>query len=270
MYRGFNLLLKNNFFKQDFEKFQEIGVKSFLNQRAKIIEKISSFANGDGSLDGTKMQKNWFPQIKADIFLSHSHKDEKLAIALAGWLKKTFGLTTFIDSCVWGYANDLLKIIDKKYCLKDMHSYSYEKRNYSTSHVHMMLSVALTKMIDNTECLFFLNTPKSITPDTIINQTETPWIYSEITTSQLIRKKRLKEYRHVALTESQSTFSEGDKKIPRFRYGLPVDHLTDIDNIVLTNLVKSWQTEGYSCHNSPQYSESSRVHALDKLYELIK
>ena len=84
MYRGFNLLLKNNFFKQDFEKFQEIGVKSFLNQIAKIIEKISSFANGDGSLDGTKMQKNWFPQIKADIFLSHSHKDEKLAIALAG------------------------------------------------------------------------------------------------------------------------------------------------------------------------------------------
>ena len=151
-----------------------------------------------------------------------------------------------------------------------MHSYSYEKRNYSTSHVHMMLSVALTKMIDNTECLFFLNTPKSITPDTIINQTESPWIYSEITTSQLIRKKRLKEYRHVALTESQSTFSEGDKKIPRFRYGLPVDHLTDIDNIVLTNWVKSWQTEGYSCHKSPQYSESSRVHALDKLYELIK
>lgn len=271
MYRGFNLLLRNNFFKQDyFEEFQEIGVKSFSNQKAKIIEKISSFANGDGSLDGTKMQENWFPQIEADIFISHSHKDEKLAIALAGWLKKTFGLTTFIDSCVWGYANDLLKTIDNKYCLKDMHSYSYEKRNYSTSHVHMMLSVALTQMIDNTECLFFLNTPKSITPDTIINQTESPWIYSEITTSQLIRKKRLEEYRHVALTESLSTFSEGGKRIPHFRYDLSVNHLTDIDNIVLKNWVKSWRDEGRFCHDFPQCPESLRVHALDKLYELIK
>ena len=62
------------------------------------------------------MQANWFPQIKADIFISHSHKDEDLALALAGWLKVSFGLTAFIDSCVWGYANDLLKMIDYKYC----------------------------------------------------------------------------------------------------------------------------------------------------------
>lgn len=72
MYRGFNLLLKNNFFKQDFEKFQEIGVKSFLNQRAKIIEKISSFANGDGSLDGTKMQKTGSHKLRR-IFFYHTH-----------------------------------------------------------------------------------------------------------------------------------------------------------------------------------------------------
>lgn len=146
MYRGFNLSLKENCFEQDdFEKLQEIGSESFSNQRAKIIEKISSFANGDGFLDGSKMQANWFPQIKADIFISHSHKDEALAIALAGWLKDTFGLTAFIDSCVWGYANELLKQIDAVYCLNGNHSYSYEKRNYSTSHVHMMLSVALTQ-----------------------------------------------------------------------------------------------------------------------------
>lgn len=47
------------------------------------------------------MQVSWFPQIKADVFISHSHSDEKLAIIFAGWLYNAFGLTAFIDSCVW-------------------------------------------------------------------------------------------------------------------------------------------------------------------------
>lgn len=266
MYRGFNLSLKENYFEQDdFEKLQEIGSESFSNQRAKIIEKISSFANGDGFLDGSKMQANWFPQIKADIFISHSHKDEALAIALAGWLKDTFGLTAFIDSCVWGYANELLKQIDAVYCLNGNHSYSYEKRNYSTSHVHMMLSVALTQMIDNTECLFFLNTPNSITPNTIINQTESPWIYSEIATTHLIRRRHFSEYR---LKRTVESFSEGGRPTPRIIYNIPIDHLTDIDNRVLNNWEKSWLTEVYTHHKLRQYSEDLSVHALDKLYEL--
>lgn len=56
------------------------------------------------------MQSYWFPKINADIFLSHSHKDEKLIIAFAGWLKDTFNLDVFIDSCIWGYSNDLQKL----------------------------------------------------------------------------------------------------------------------------------------------------------------
>ena len=35
---------------------------------------------------------------------------------LAGYLKHTYGIECFIDSCVWGYANDLLKEIDNRYC----------------------------------------------------------------------------------------------------------------------------------------------------------
>ena len=233
MYRGFNLSLERKSFKEgDFKELREIGFKSLTCQKATIERKIKSFIDDDGFLDGSKMQDNWFPQIKADVFISHSHKDKDLALALAGWLKENLGLTAFIDSCVWGYSNDLLKLIDNRYCRNEYRrTYDYEKRNSSTSHVHMMLSVALTQMIDNTECLFFLNTPNSITPDTIINQTESPWIYSEIATSQLIRKKKLEEYRQVALMES-------------------------------------WSSLDSSNYKYPQYSENLRVHALDKLYEL--
>ena len=276
MYRGFNLSLERKVFEKEyFEDLREVGFKSLKCQKATIEGIINSFIDDDGFLDGSKMQANWFPQIKADVFISHSHKDEELALALAGWLRKTFGLTAFIDSCVWGYANDLLKMIDNKYCYqkatktysyqKATKTYSYQKRNYSTSHVHMMLSVALTQMIDNTECLFFLNTPNSITPDTIINQTESPWIYSEIAATRLIRKRSRKEYRLKRMVES---FSEGGSPTLRIRYDIPVAHLTDIDNSVLSNWRKVWLEEVHINHNLPQYSKDLSVHALDKLYEL--
>lgn len=268
MYRGFNLLLENNCFERNnFEDLQEVGFESFSNQKAKIIEKISSFADEDGFLDGSKMQENWFPQVKAGIFISH--KDEKLALALTGWLKQTFGLTAFIDSCVWGYSNVLLKQIDNKYCYQEAtNTYSYRKRNYSTSHVHMVLSVALTQMIDNTECLFFLNTPNSLTPNPGSNQTESPWIYSEISTSQLIRKKNLEDYRKVTLMESQRTFSKGGEL--QFRYELPTKHLIDIDVNDLIEWEKTWNNIGLRHYEHEQHSEDLRVHALDKLYELTK
>lgn len=268
MYRGFNLSLERKVFKEeDFEDLREIGFQSLTCQKATIEGIINSFIDDDGFLDGSKMQANWFPQIKADVFISHSHKDRELALALAGWLRETFGLTAFIDSCVWGYANDLLKMIDNKYCYqKATKTYSYQKRNYSTSHVHMMLSVALTQMIDNTECLFFLNTPNSITPNPIINQTESPWIYSEIATSQLIRKKKLEEYRQVALMESQKTFSDGGEL--KFRYDLPTEYLTEINADILETWEKYWSSLDSSNYKYPQYSENLRVHALDKLYEL--
>lgn len=271
MYRGFNLSLENNFFREwgfkYFKYLKKVGSDSFSSQKTSIEEKINSFVRNDGSLDGSMMQANWFPQIEADIFISHSHKDEVLALALAGWLKKAFGLTAFIDSCVWGYSNELLKQIDDVYCLNGNHSYSYEKRNYSTSHVHMMLSVALTQMIDNTECLFFLNTPNSLTPNPDKNQTESPWIYSEIAATRLIRKRPRKDYR---LKRTVESFSKGGRITPRIRYDLPVDHLTDIDNEVLNNWAESWQAEGCLNDRFPQYSENLKVHALDKLYELTK
>ena len=69
MYRGFNLLLGNNFFRGwDFEGLKEVGSDSFSSQKTSIEEKINSFVRNDGSLDGSMMKANWFPQIKANIF----------------------------------------------------------------------------------------------------------------------------------------------------------------------------------------------------------
>ncbi|WP_421870148.1 hypothetical protein [Marinoscillum sp.] len=232
MYRGFNLTL------DDYNEINyNVGRTIFDSHQSKIKKGLEHFIDNDGSIDGQQLSEEWFPKIQANLFISHSHNDEKKALSLSGWLYQKFGLTSFIDSSVWGYSNDLLKIIDNAYC-KTGEYYSYEKRNYSTSHIHMMLSAAITRMIDSCECLFFLNTPSSMkASSTISGRTNSPWIYSELVTSKLIRKRPLLHYRPdliKAVFESRE-FSEG---LGSIMHKAPLDHLTDLNKSDLSNWVK--------------------------------
>ena len=258
MYRGFQMTLDEIDFR-DPKSLYNLGYSHISKQKAIVKQVINSFTLADGSLDGSQMQANWFPQISADIFLSHSHHDEKLAITFAGWLYKTFGLTAFIDSCVWGYANDLLRKIDNEYCYNQFtKNYNYHQRNYSTSHVHMMLSVALSQMIDNTECLLFINTPNSITPESVIQQTESPWIYFEIAMSRLIHKKYPNSHRKVKM------FSSLNENL-QVKYDLPTEHLTSIDSSMLSYWEKAWHNK-----STVRLQCYSQYRALDELYKLTK
>jgi len=257
MYRGFNINLGH-----DSAPDYQVGLKKNLEQKEIINKQLSEFLSPDGVIDGGKLESTWFPQIKADIFISHSHIDEKLAMTLAGWLYMQFGLESFIDSTIWGYADSLLKKIDNEYCLNEGGTtYSYEKRNYSTSHVHMMLSAALAKMMDNTECLFFLNTPNSVTPSNIVNKNETnsPWLYYEIGISSLIRKPLHKHTNRKILLRGK-TFSELNESARNLdiKYPLETEHLKKITGHDLNKWRDEYDNE-----------ISSLDFPLDKLYELF-
>lgn len=223
------------------------------SNKCKVEEAINGCFLEDGSIDGSKMQENWFPQIEADIFISHSHGDKKLAQELSKWLYVTFGLKAFIDSDVWGYAPNLEKKLLRIYRrYSDQEDYD-DLKNFASAHVHMMLSVALNQMIDNTECLFFLNTPSSISIDAPIDgTTPSPWIYSEIAMSRLIRKKSKGEHRGLLFESEQDLFA--DRPI---RYTLPMDHLTKLNSDDLL----MWK----------KYCKAASHHhlkALDCLYQL--
>ncbi|NUF39463.1 toll/interleukin-1 receptor domain-containing protein, partial [Acinetobacter lactucae] len=166
-------------------------IELYKSNKKEVLDDLKNYLLNDGnSLDGDEIQKHLFPEENIDIFLSHSHGDEDKVIKLAILLERK-GLKVFVDSCVWGNAFDLLKVIDKKYCLNTNGSaYNYDKRNYSTSHVYMMLNTALHKMIDNCEVFLFLGTPNSVSvKDGIKNEEslKSPWIFSELAFIQHVR-----------------------------------------------------------------------------------
>ncbi|EOU2112668.1 hypothetical protein [Clostridium perfringens] len=178
--------------------YAEIGRKLMEEKRANIYSKLESYLRDDNSIDFTALQDDWFPTVNADIFISHSHADIKAVNALAGWFKEKFNVDVFIDSYIWGYCNDLLKEIDEKYCKHtNGKSFDYDKRNFSTAQIHMILSNALNKMIDKTECVIFLETDNSLSVNNDIQKgTSSAWIYSELITTSIIRRKipeRLKD-----------------------------------------------------------------------------
>lgn len=243
MYSGYKLEL-NEYNQQ----LYDIGLALYEDDRSQIEEDLGKFALSQDTLDGDAIMSNWFPKIQADIFISHSHADEKYVISLAGFLYKKFSLKSFIDSCVWAYSVELLKEIDNRFCSTGRHgSYSYEKRNYSTSHVHMMLSISLMKMIDQTECLLFIDTPNSLNTKELIEATNSPWIFAEIALSQSLRRKSKEEHRNKSLRESAEDFSN-------IAYRLNTLHLKEITK----DIFEQW-CEKYD----------GTKHGLDVLYNIL-
>ena len=117
LFTGFNLKIDKDD-ESFFNSYFDDGQKLLASQKEAIQTSLESYICNNDILDGTKIQENWFHSVNADIFLSHSHKDAHLVVALAGWLKQNCHINAFVDSYIWGYANDLLKILDKRYCVQ--------------------------------------------------------------------------------------------------------------------------------------------------------
>lgn len=257
MHASFNLDPK----QESWSKYLSVGQEIHNDNKAIIELELDKFKNADNVISAEDIIENWFPKIKADIFLSHSRKDENLIIGLAGWLYKTFGLKSFIDSEVWGYADNLLKIIDDNYCKNKFEkTYNYNLRNRSTSHVHMMLSIALTEMIDRCECIIFVNTKNSFTPVNYLNdegRTESPWIYAEIAMTRMIRQRTPEAHRPALTMDSLSHALEHSTESRQLRISYPAElfHLTQLS----IHDLNEWK----------EIEESKRSkHPLDSLYKM--
>lgn len=143
--------------KLNSDRLYKIGKDLYDENKAASYSRLEDYITKKKTISAQKIEDDWFPQIDADIFLSHSHADEKKVITIAGWLNENFGVNAFVDSCVWAYCDDLINLMEIKWNSERNKDVSRQ----ICSHVYMMLNTALHKMIDKTECLIFVETPRN-------------------------------------------------------------------------------------------------------------
>lgn len=246
----------------DYEKrLNENGVPIFRHAPYDKDTESDSFYKGiisrctkDDVIDGSNLKMLNFPfdESTYNVFISYSHNDEKEAFYLYQWLT-SHGLSCFLDSTIWHSADKLLANIDAQYCpLKDgRKGYDYNKRNFSTSHVHAMLSMAMLEAIDRSECCIFINSTNSVPlKEGIENKTLSPWIYEENLFMDRIRRKIPERF----LKKDLKLFSDGGRII-----------LED----AVQKLKISYNLECEFTHISGQdmFSLKGGVAALDALFE---
>lgn len=252
MYRGFSVMtLPDSWMRHGASESVEEAARQILVNSA-----LEKFVGPDGSIDAKTLSEDWFKIIDTDVFISHSHNDRSKALALSNHLESKFGLKCFVDSTIWKSADKLLKMVDDEYCWqKRSETYNYQLRNLSTSHVHMMLAIAIAKMIDKAEVVFFLPTPQSMSAEgtTKKGETASPWIFAEIALSDLVRKTPPKRTSNAPTLEARGGVAMD---------GVPVNHPVDISH--LTGL-----TPGVLEHWERIFQQRSYEHALDALYSIV-
>ena len=240
MFQGFNLKLGVS---NGFEQYQTAGLTRFNQEKKLWGQRLEKYTH-NGVINASKLQDAWFAQQHAEVFISHSHTDISLAASLAAWLESNFGVRSFIDSTVWGHASDLQKQLDDAYTKKTAGNYDYDASNRACAHVHMMLCGALSSMLNQTECVIFLNTPSSIVAeDTIKDQsgslTASPWIYFELITTKFIEKKFPRP-----ILESLSM----EKSFEKAASGKPLNivHKAEIEHLIDLNIndLAKWEKCG--------------------------
>lgn len=265
MYTKFNYSPSDFFYNHTLNSHIETGRNIYECHKKEVHDCLAEYITEDGIINGTSLKDHWFSISKKDIFISHSHNDINKVKAFAGWLHNCFGLESFIDSCSWGYCDDLLNKIDKRYCYSAKKgTYDYKLRNYTTSHVHMMLSTALTEMIDQTECIIFFNTPNSINLATELEKikrrgkehtTISPWIYHELSMTTMLRS--VTPVRKETVLEH---YAQASREKPKIAYDV-----SKALNAMAT--LTDTQLEQWKCN----WDQAHKIipHALDELYKIV-
>ena len=231
MYKGYHFSMANELLPHYFlraEEYKRIGRAQKEVAQKVIQEKILS---GKWVIAGDKTESEWFPQLKKHVFISHSHKDEDAALLVAGLLKDRLGIDAFVDSAAWGCYRGLAK------CLYEVAKRGYpnitsqqdtQLRMSATEHAHCMLSKSLIQMMDRCECLMFLDTPASVGLHNINiagSSTFSPWIYTEIEASRVLRRYMYPRSMLKAANESLRSFAMDEAPRVQVVYPLNLEHL---------------------------------------------
>lgn len=251
MYRAFNVILNSN------EYLGYANTQQYENDKSISLQNLRRIINSKDMLQASEIKKLLLPSKRYDIFISHSHKDLELAKGFANYLYLFFKMTCFIDSLYWGNIDDLQEELNAKHLYTDNSNgkeyYDHQSTMEVAKHANMILASALTEMIDNCECVFFLNTDNSVIRGTEAiskNETYSPWIYHEVFTTTIIQKKQRSKF-----NESYQFRDNAIKQIPDISYGLDLSGMT----VLREEDIFEWEIK---------INSNKDKHPLDVLYKL--
>ena len=214
---------------ESFNQTDEACAPNNTKIQSQIHKTLDDYISND-CIDLSVIEDDWFPHIDAQVFLSHSHRDEVQVKKLAEHLYNEYGLSCFIDSMVWGYSDDLLLHLNNK-LIPENASDEEKKRmqNKNSSVVYILLQSALAKMIDHCECVVFVDTPNSIDFISESSYTNSIWIYNELLMATRMRTKPYEYYR-------QDVLAHG-----KFKYIIPVE-LDSFTDLTIEDLANAKET----------------------------
>lgn len=240
---------------------------------ADIPSGLADYLRSGGEFDGNKVEDKFFPtDMRFDVFISHFHRDEQLARKLAAYLQQTFGLEVFLDFQYWGCYKSLLAEIDRNWNYDENYAehgfkkgelLNHPKCTFSASVMHMMLGVALARMIQSTECVIFVHSENEKLTDSYKNELDeielgSPWVYHELWMTKLLAPSEKTSSRYEKLTEAVSkSFAP--------RLNAPVKQLSYLDGEMIVQWENKWKMKRL---NDESFDRLAAGNALDILYGL--
>ena len=208
--------------------YEETGEKILSEIKETISKATDSFLHGNKMIiDAECLQRDWFPYVDCDIFISHSHDDSRQVICFVGWLYETFGIKAFVDSVAWNYVNDLSDKLYKKYLKLNGGERSPSKdllHHLAITSSETILRDAIEEMIDISECFLFIGTKNSLKG----KKTESPWLFFENKASNRIRLRPLIYYRKSYFRSLSVCYKFSILRVPKIRYSCNFEEFTTI------------------------------------------
>lgn len=241
--------------------------------KADVPRGLADYLRSGGEFDGEKVEDKFFPtDMQFDVFISHFHRDARLARKLAAYLQNTFKLRVFLDFQYWGCYTDLLAEIDRtwnydknyeKYGFNKGELLNHPKCTFSAAVMHMMLGIALARVIQSTECVIFVHSEQEKLTASHKKRYEqielgSPWVYHELWMTELLAPSDRSSPRCGKITEAVNKSFDP-------RLNAPVNQLSYLDGNMIAKWEKKWEIE----KNINEWGDKlSAGNALDLLYGL--
>lgn len=172
---------------------------SYARKDEEVLSEVKKYIEENDNIDTQEIINRIFPLDEPHVFISHKSEFASHAIRLANILYDKFHIVSFIDSQVWHHIDDVSEMINHKVSKIREHgntiTYSRKSTSIVASNMFAMLSSSLFEVMDCSDGFIYIDSNNEEQPEKINRgnakslNTQSPWLFLEITYASKLRKK---------------------------------------------------------------------------------